>query len=100
MSDEKDVMVHPSMDQMAQAFQQAMQDLDTTIKEMKKQAQMMEEGALNGMGGDAFRNAITGKLMKRLEVLKAKMGELQGDIRKAQAANREAEGKARQPFTN
>lgn len=100
MSEEKDVMVHPSMDQMAQAFQQALQDIDNTIREMKKQSQMMEDGALNGSGGDAFRSAITTKLLKRLEVLKAKMGELQGDIRKAQGANREAEGKARQQFTN
>jgi uncharacterized protein YukE len=98
MSEEKDVMVHPSMDQMAQAFQQAMQDLDNTIKEMKKQAQTMEDGALNGLGGDAFRDAINTKLIKRLDVLKAKMGELQGDVRKAQAANRQAEEKARQQF--
>lgn len=98
MSEEKDVMVHSSMDAMDKAFKKAGATLETTISEMKKQSSMMADGALQGLGGDAFVEAINNKLVKRLEVLKAKMNELNTDINKAQTANREAEGTAKGRF--
>ena len=59
---EKERMVQGSMDEMSKAFHHAHRTLEATIKASKDIAKMMEDGALQGEGGDEFRAAITGKL--------------------------------------
>jgi hypothetical protein len=68
------------------------------MNEMKKLAQMMGDGALLGMGGDAFKAAIEQKLMKRMKVLSEKMAELQQDINGAVAATRDGVSTAQSRF--
>jgi uncharacterized protein YukE len=97
---ERDYMNHNSMNDMSKAFVEAEKAIDATMKEMGNISKALQGGALNGLGGDAFVDALDNKLKKRLEVLRAKMHELHGDITKAQQANREAEGKAKDRFTN
>jgi len=96
---ERDYMNHTSMEEMSKAFVEAEKTIDATTKEMGNISKALQGGALNGLGGDAFVDALDNKLKKRLEVLEAKMHELHGDIKKAQQANREAEGKAKNRFT-
>lgn len=97
---ERDYMNHNSMEAMSKAFQEAGRTIEATMSEMNNIAQAMEGGALVGLGGDAFRDALNNKLKKRLTALREKMSELQKDIKKAQQANREAEGTARDQFRN
>jgi len=97
-SGERDYMNHNSMDDMDKAFKKAGQDIEAVMKEMTNVAKSMEGGALVGLGGDSFRAALEGPLKKRLNVLKAKMEELNKDINQAQAANREAERGAKGRF--
>lgn len=93
-------MVHSQMTAMADAFKQAAQTLKQTQDTSKKISKMLADGALLGDGGKEFENAINTKLLKALTTLESKMTQLQSDIKKAQDANREAEGTARGRFQN
>jgi uncharacterized protein YukE len=88
------------MDAMDKAFKEAAKTMEATISEMGNIAKAMEGGALVGDAGAEFVSAINGKLVKKLNTLMAKMNELNGDIDKAQAANRQAEGTAGKRFKN
>jgi WXG100 family type VII secretion target len=91
-------MNYDSMEKMAKAFHQAHQQLDASGKEMEKLAKMMEDGALLGTAGDAFRDAIRSKLNKRIKVLQEKMQELEKDINGAVSATRDGVKTAQSRF--
>ncbi len=91
-------MNYNSMEKMAQAFKEAHQQLDESMREMKKMAKMMGDGALVGDGGSAFQEAINSKLLKRMRQLHKKMGELEGDINGAVAATRDGIKTAKSRF--
>jgi uncharacterized protein YukE len=91
-------MNYQSMEQMAAAFKNAHSQVESSMTEMKKLAQMMGDGALVGMGGDAFKAAIEQKLLKRMKVLSDKMAELQKDINGAVAATRDGVSTAQSRF--
>ena len=91
-------MNYASMDKMQIAFGNAYQQIEDSVNEMKKLAKMMEDGALQGLGGDAFRNAILQKLIPRMKVLADKMQELDGDIHGAVRATRDGVKTAQSRF--
>ncbi len=91
-------MKFSSMDKMESEFKGAAKQIGDSMREMKKVAKMMEEGALQGMGGDAFRDAITQKLLPRMQKLEEKMTELARDINGAVVATREGESTAKSRF--
>ncbi len=91
-------MNYNSMEKMAQAFKEAHQQLDESMREMKKLAKMMGDGALVGDGGTAFQDAINNKLLKRMNQLYQKMGELEGDINGAVSATRDGVKTAKSRF--
>jgi uncharacterized protein YukE len=91
-------MNYGSMEQMQKTFRQAHTQLDDTLREMEKVAKMMEDGALVGHGGDAFRDAIRSKLNRRLKVLSEKMAELERDINGAVVATRDGVATAQSRF--
>lgn len=91
-------MNYSTMEDMAKAFGKAQQQLDETNTEMEKIAKAMEDGALLGVAGDAFREAIRGKLIKRIKVVSAKMKELEGDIKGAVSATRDGVSTAQSRF--
>lgn len=93
-------MNYTSMRAMAKAFNQAAQQLEATMQEMAKAAKLMEEGALQGDGGQQFSDAINSKLRKRLEALRAKMLEMRQDIHKNIEAMGEAVDTAEDRFEN
>src|SRR4030065_140343 len=91
-------MNYGSMGQMEKAFNKAHGQVEDSMREMKKLAQMMGDGALVGMGGDAFKAAIEQKLMKRMKVLSEKMKELEQDVRGAGQATRDGVSTAQSRF--
>ena len=93
-------MNYASMREMSRAFKQAAQQLEQTMSDMQKVSKMMEDGALVGDGGQAFKDALDNKLRKRLETLKAKMQEMNKDIAKAMEAMGQAVDTAENRFEN
>jgi WXG100 family type VII secretion target len=91
-------MNYGSLEQMAKSFHQAHEQLEQTIREMDKVVKMMEGGALVGDGGQAFMEALNHKLKKRLQVLKEKMRELEGDVHGAVARTRDGVQTAKTRF--
>ncbi len=91
-------MNYPSMEKMSKEFHHAHQQIETSMREMEKVAKLMEDGALVGTGGDAFREAIRGKLIKRMKVLSDKMRELEQDIKGAVEATRDGVSTAQSRF--
>lgn len=91
-------MNYSSMERMQKAFTQAATTLETTARSAKEIARMMQGGALQGMAGDAFVEAINSKLMPRLKVLNEKMTELAGDIGGAISATRDGVKTAQSRF--
>jgi uncharacterized protein YukE len=91
-------MNYGSMEKMEKAFKQAGQQIEETSRQMEQLAKMMEDGALLGTGGDAFRDAIRGKLVKRMKVLSDKMKELEQDVRGAVQATRDGVSTAQSRF--
>jgi uncharacterized protein YukE len=91
-------MNYSSMEKMEQEFNGAAKQLDESMREMKKIAKTMEDGALHGMGGDAFRDAIMQKLLPRMQKLEEKMIELSSDIDGAVRATRDGVKTAKSRF--
>ena len=91
-------MNYNSMEQMQKTFRQSHVQLEDTIREMEKVAKMMEDGALVGQAGDAFREALRTKLNRRLKVLSEKMAELERDINGAVIATRDGVATAQSRF--
>ncbi len=91
-------MNYQSMEKMAKTFHQAHQQLEQTAREMEKIAKTFEDGALLGTAGDAFRDAIRGKLIKRMKIIQDKLKELEGDINGAVSATRDGVTTAQSRF--
>ncbi|MBI5348417.1 MAG: WXG100 family type VII secretion target [Chloroflexi bacterium] len=91
-------MNYSSMEAMQKAFHHAHSQIEDTMREMEKIAKTMEDGAMLGMAGDTFREAIRTKLMKRMKVLAEKMRELEGDIHGAVIATRDGVSTAQSRF--
>ncbi len=73
-------MNYGQMEEMAQAFAQGAQQLESTISEMNNIAQMLENGGLIGEAGDAFTDALRSALIPAINRLMDKFTELQGDV--------------------
>jgi uncharacterized protein YukE len=91
-------MNYASMEQMRDAFRLTQSQIDESTKAMQKIAQMMEGGALEGAGGDAFRAAIQEKLVPRMKRLESKMAELVKDIQGAVETTRDGVSTAQSRF--
>lgn len=85
-------------EQMARTFQQSAQQIQHTLQEMKSISETLKGGALLGQGGQAFAEAIDGKLTKSLDKLGQKFTELDGDVKAAIAAMRQADEESKNQF--
>lgn len=85
-------------EEMIRTFQQGQEQLQSTMQEMQGIANMLESGALLGKGGDAFREAIRGKLCPSIGRLTDKFVELQRDVQAAVNYMRQADAESRQKF--
>jgi uncharacterized protein YukE len=93
-------MNYQAMEKMGKTFHQAHQQIDTSMKEMEKIAKTFEDGALLGTAGDAFRDAIRSKLIKRMKVISEKLKELEGDIAGAVSKTRDGVTTAKGRFND
>jgi WXG100 family type VII secretion target len=91
-------MNYSSMETMAKEFGSANAQIQEAVQQMKKIAKMMEDGALQGDGGEAFKTAINSKLLPRLNKISEKMKELEQDIRGAVSATRDGVKDAQSRF--
>lgn len=71
------------MQEMSQTFLQGVEQLENTMQEMQSVANAMEDGALLGRGGEAFKEAIRDKLCPAIARMTDKYKELSDDILKA-----------------
>ena len=95
MTDEIRV-VYPDMEDMSRTFQRGAEQLRDTMAEMQTIAGTLEDGALLGLGGQAFVEAIRSKLCPAIDRLAQKFDELDRDVkaavRYAQQADRQSKG--------
>ncbi len=91
-------MNYGSMEKMAKEFKGANKQIQESMRAMKKITKMAEDGALNGLGGDAFQEAITQKLLPRMTKLSEKMAELAQDMKGAVSATRDGVKTAQSRF--
>lgn len=91
-------MNYGSMEKMAKEFKAANKQIEESMREMKKISKMAEDGALNGLGGDAYKEAILQKLIPRMKKLADKMAELSQDITGAVQATRDGVSTAQSRF--
>ncbi len=84
-------MDYGQMEEMAQAFAQGAQQLESTISEMNSIAQTLENGGLIGDAGDAFTDGIRSTLIPAIQRLMDKFTELQGDVMGAMQDMQEAD---------
>jgi WXG100 family type VII secretion target len=73
-------MNYESMKAMSDSFKKAATQLEESIKVMENIANMMEQGALQGTGGDAFRSAIKEKLNPKMNVFVQDMNDMSSNI--------------------
>ena len=91
-------MNYGSMEKMAKEFKAANKQVQESMQAMKKIGKMAEDGGLNGLGGDAFQDAIVQKLLPRMTKLSEKMAELAQDMKGAVAATRDGVKTAQSRF--
>jgi len=85
---------------MAQAFRQASQQLEDTLREMQNIATTLENGALLGRAGDSLTEGIRGRLCPAIDRLREKNDELTRDIYGAISDFRGADFDAESLFGN
>jgi WXG100 family type VII secretion target len=73
-------MNYESMKSMSDSFKKASQQIQEMTKVMDQLANQMEQGALTGGGGDAFREAIKSKLQPKLKDIDQSMQDMSKNI--------------------
>ena len=73
-------MNYESMKAMSDSFKKASQQVQEMTKVMDQIANQMEQGALTGTGGDAFREAIKSKLQPKLKDIDQSMQDMSTNI--------------------
>jgi uncharacterized protein YukE len=91
-------MNYESMKAMSDSFKKAATQLQETIKVMDNIANLMEQGALQGSGGDLFRSAIKEKLEHKLKDIESSMNDMSSNIDGAVEKIREGVSTAKSRF--
>ena len=68
------------MDDMARVFGESAETLEAVAKQVGSIAQEMQDGGLLGQAGEAFVDALTGRLAPSIVRLQEKLVELRQDI--------------------
>ena len=86
------------MEDMARAFEQGASQLADTQKEVESIAATLEAGALLGMTGSTFSDALRDKMAPAIARLEEKFSELQADVLRAMGDMRDADRTSRSQF--
>ena len=94
MSQEEIKLDYAKAEEMAKTFRQGAAQLQETMQAIQQLAQTLEGGALRGRGGTALVDALRGKLSPAIKRLADKYHEMDGDVKAAIEAMREADKKS------
>lgn len=92
-------MNYDTVEEMIKIFHNGAQQLGETMEAMKKVAEQMRSGALLGVGGDDFAEALERILAPRIQKMQSKFTELAGDVKFAMDALKRGDTKAAGRFT-
>lgn len=84
-------MDYQMMAEMKDTFQKSAEELDDTLHQMEKVAEMLEGGGLIGEGGSAFTDAVRNALNPKIKELMQKFEEIQRDIGNAVEAMQQSD---------
>ncbi|CAG1010208.1 hypothetical protein ANRL4_04155 [Anaerolineae bacterium] len=91
-------MDYEVMEKMRDVFKIGSDQLGETLNVMNNLAQMMEQGALLGDGGELFAQALRARLAKKLQNLQRKFAELSQDVNGAVRDLRDGDKEAASRF--
>ncbi|MBK8020093.1 MAG: hypothetical protein IPK19_01395 [Chloroflexi bacterium] len=91
-------MVYAEAEKMVEILHTGAEQLQETIDEMNKLADLLDNGALLGMAGDAFAAAIRSQLVSAVDRLADKMKEQSDYVQTEIYDMQEAERRAQQLF--
>lgn len=91
-------MDYEVMEKMRDVFKNGSDQLGETLNVMNNLAQMMEQGALLGDGGELFAQALRSRLAKKLQNLQRKFAELSQDVNGAVRDLRDGDKEAASRF--
>lgn len=84
-------LVYELADDMSATFDAGAEQLQDTMQEMQSIASTLEDGALLGLAGQAFVEAIRSRLCPSIGKLTEKFSELNGDVQAAKKAMQDAD---------
>ena len=82
-------MDYQQMEDMTNAFKKAQSDVQNSMNALKGTASKLAE-AFQGDGGSALQDAINKILLKKMDTVAQKMGEVAGDLKTAEEATKQA----------
>jgi uncharacterized protein YukE len=91
-------MVYAVVEEMQSTLNIAAEDLSEVAEAMKRVAQMIGNGALLGMGGDSFVDALNGKFAPAIERLAERLRDEGNYVQREIDDMREAEQRSRGLF--
>lgn len=90
-------MDYQQMEDMANAFKKAQSDVQASMNAIKGQAGKLAE-AFQGDGGSAMQDAIGKILLKKMDTVAQKMGEVSGDLKTAIEATKQGISTSKSPY--
>ena len=91
-------MDYDLMEDMARAFGEGASQLEDTRKEVENLAATLEAGALLGLSGSAFSDALRSKMAPAIARLGDKFSELRADVQAAMGDMQDADRTAKSQF--
>lgn len=91
-------MDYQQMEEMANAFKKAQSDVQASMTAIKGQAGKLQE-AFQGDGGSAMQEAIAKLLLKKMDMIAQKMGEVSGDLKTAIEATKQGITSSKSPYS-
>ncbi len=90
-------MDYQQMEDMANAFKKAQSDVQASMTAIKGQATKLAD-AFQGDGGSAMQDAIAKILLKKMDQIAQKMGEVNGDLKTAIEATKQGITTSKSPY--
>lgn len=90
-------MDYQQMEDMANAFKKAQSDVQNSMNAIKGAAAKLTE-SFQGEGGTALQEAISKILLKKMDTIAQKMGEVSQDLKTAEEATKQGITTSKSPY--
>ncbi len=90
-------MDYQQMEDMANAFKKAQSDVQNSMTALKGAASKLAD-AFQGEGGTALQEAISKILLKKMDTIAQKMGEVSQDLKTAEEATKQGITTSKSPY--